>query len=165
MPNNVNDLQQTIAKLQCRIDSLERENQQLKSHTTRTPLLVMGDEKELYPGEIKDIVLSVLSDAINVDRSRRNDVLNDIIAHNHYAQLGKCRFAKLKQILKKYDGMDRRMRSSLEEFGFEISNSRRNKHLVGTYYHDPRYQVVFPTTPSDHRVGLNLVTEVQHRCV
>jgi hypothetical protein len=125
----------------------------------------MGTEKELYPGEIKDLILETLSESIkNSSRSRRNDVIRDIIACNDYQAIGKNKVAKLKNVLKKYDNMDRTVKSSLEEFGFKIINGH-NKHVIGKYYNDNRYKVTFSTTPSDHRAGLNLISDVTRVCM
>ena len=42
----------------------------------KRPVLVMGDEEDLYPGEIKELVLPVLEDELErrvAKRSRRSD--------------------------------------------------------------------------------------------
>lgn len=162
---NVDKLHETITKLENKIDCLTRENQQLKNQLSERPLLVMGNETDLYPGEIKDIILSTLSRSISTDGSRRNDVIRDIITNNHYEELGKTRMAKLKQALKKYNGMDRNVQSSLRELGIDISVAGHNKHFVGTYYKDARYRVIFPSTPSDYRAGMNLASNVIRICL
>lgn len=165
MRNNVDE----ITMLQQKIDSLERENRQLKARCNQKPLLMMGTEQELYPGEIKDLILETLSEAIknNPSRSRRNDVIQDIIDHNDYQAIGKMKMRKLKDDLRKSwnGGMDRNLKRSLKEFGFNIRINGRNKHVVGTYYDDSRYQVTFPSTPSDWRSGLNIASTVSHVCM
>ena len=160
---NVDELYKTIAKLEAKVDELASENQKLRN-TYREPLLVCGNERDLYPGEIKDIILSTLCESTNTDRSRRNDVIQDIILNNDYEELGKDRIHKLKSVLKKYNTMDRRMRSSLEDLGFDIS-TEHNKHYVGTYYNDKRYRVIFPATPSDYRAGKNLASNLIRVCL
>ena len=49
----------------------------------------MGDEYEFYQGEVKDLVLAVLTDTlskINPD-SRRMDIVRDVIENNDYQGL------------------------------------------------------------------------------
>lgn len=156
-----------VTMLRNKIDSLERENQRLREQ--QNSLLVMGAEQELYPGEIKDLILETLSESIknNPSRSRRNDVIRDIIDHNDYQAIGKRKMNKLKDDLRKSwnGGMDRNLKRSLKEFGFSIRINGRNKHVVGTYYDDSRYQVTFPSTPSDWRSGLNIASTVSHVCM
>lgn len=50
------------------------------------PALVMGDEFEFYPGEIKDLLLSTLAEALRgfPQKSRRSVVIRDIIRNNDY---------------------------------------------------------------------------------
>ena len=161
---SIEKLQETIMKLESKVEALTEENKQLKSKlNTESPLLVMGDEQELYPGEIKDIILSTLTDSINEERSRRADVIQDIIDHNDYEKLGKERMNKIKNVLRTYTGMDRKTKASLEEMGIAIMT--HNRHYVGTYYNDARYRVIFSATPSDSRAGLNLASNLIRVCL
>ncbi len=72
--------------LQERVDSLTRENEALRAENAglhnkfgeldKRPVLVMGDEADLYPGEIKELVLSVLDEMLDrgvTKPSRRSD--------------------------------------------------------------------------------------------
>lgn len=49
-------------------EALRAENAGLRSkfgELGKRPVLVMGDEEDLYPGEIKELVLSVLADELD----------------------------------------------------------------------------------------------------
>lgn len=118
------------------------------------PLLFYGDEAEFYPGEIKDIILSVLNKAGNTQsRTRRSDVLRDIVRHNNYQRLQENRAKEVKARMRGYKGMNGALKQFLEDYGFEIIQDGKHCRLI--YYHDTRYHVTIPKTPSDHRGGEN----------
>lgn len=154
-----------MQKLQDQVDALTRanealqfENQGLKSKLDSrdsVPVLFMGDEFEFYPGEIKDILLATLSEAIKgiQTKSRRADIIRDIIKNNDYQKLSIAKAEELKRILKNYDGMSAKTRQALKDLGFEISEE--GKHYKIVYYGDGRYQTSYSKTPSDGRTGKN----------
>ena len=154
-----------MTRLQKQIDGLTRanealqfENQGLKAKldsSDAVPILYMGDEYEFYQGEIKDLILSVLSDSLSgiPQKSRRMDIVKDIIGSNDYQKLSVAKAEKVKCLLKNYDGMSGRLRQALKDLGFEITEE--GKHYKITYFGDGRYQTVFAKTPSDGRSGKN----------
>lgn len=151
-------LQRQVEDLAHSNEILQYENQGLKAKIDETesiPLLYMGNEFEFYPGEIKDLLLSVLEDALgNIQpKTRRSDVVRDIIRNNDYQRLSKKHAEEVKKLLKNYDGMSGRLRQSLEEHGFKVTEE--GKHCKVTYYSDERYYTVFAKTPSDGRSGKN----------
>ena len=119
------------------------------------PVLYMGNEHEFYQGEIKDIILSVLSDALShmPEKSRRRDVVKDIIGSNDYQQLSESKAREVKRLLRNYGGMTKKLRQELIALGFVITED--GKHYKITYYGDGRYQTVFAKTPGDNRSGKN----------
>lgn len=126
-------------------------------------LLRKGTEEEIYPGEIKDIVLSALSNALRTipENSRSADVIKDIIENNDYEELGKSHADRVKAIMKGYTGMTRKIRTSFEELGFVFTT---HKTHVNAYYGDKRYRVTFAATPSDIRTGKNLASDIIKIC-
>ncbi|EUB13791.1 hypothetical protein HMPREF1508_2053, partial [Shuttleworthella sp. MSX8B] len=154
-----------MTRLQKQIDGLTRanealqfENQGLKAKwdsSDAVPILYMGDEYEFYQGEIKDIILSVLSDSLSdiPPKSRRMDIVKDIIGANDYQKLSVAKAEEIKRLLKNYDGMSGRLRQALKDLGFEITEE--GKHYKITYFGDGRYHTVFAKTPSDGRSGKN----------
>jgi ribonuclease BN (tRNA processing enzyme) len=143
-------------------EALEFENQGLKARIDSmdsVPVLIMGDEFEFYPGEIKDLLLAALSEALKgtPPKSRRADVVRDIIRSNDYQKLGAAKSEEVKRLLRNYDGMTGRIRQSLKELGFEITEE--GKHYKVTYYGDSRYQTTYAKTPSDGRSGKNCAQE------
>ncbi|MDD6231928.1 MAG: hypothetical protein PUA89_04335 [Frisingicoccus sp.] len=139
------------------IQGLTVENERLRRHmdSGKIPVLYFGKEREFYNGEIQDLILSVLEDALQdiPDKTRKKDIISDIISSNNYKHISKDRNRLVKNMLKSYDGMNGKLRSGLEELGFRIEESK--KHLKITYFGDERYFAVFGSTPSDVRCGKN----------
>lgn len=151
-------LQDQVEELTRTNEALQFENQGLKAKLDSgdsVPLLYMGDEYEFYQGEIKDLVLATLSDAVKgvSYRSRRADIVRDIIKNNDYQKMSVAKAEEVKCILRNYDGMSFRTRQALKDLGFEITEE--GKHYKVTYYGDGRYQITYSKTPSDGRSGKN----------
>ena len=119
------------------------------------PVLHLGDEFEFYPGEIKDLILLVLSESVSgsQNKTRRSDVVKDIILNNDYQKTSIQKAEEVKKLLKSYNGMTAPIRKALEDMGFVITED--GKHYKLTYYGDDRYQIIFSKTPSDFRTGKN----------
>ena len=159
-----------MEKMQRRLDALEKENESLQfenqglksklSASDNPPVLFFGAEEDLFPGEVKDIILSVLSGASKnlPENSRRAHVINDIIMSNDYRQINEEKAEKLKRAMKNGERMTSSMRQELTDIGFQISGDAKHYKLI--YYGDPRYQTVLAKTPSDHRSGKNNAMEI-----
>lgn len=117
--------------------------------------LSMGKETDLYQGEIRDILLQVLSSSLKSipNESRKADVIKDIIIHNDYQNLAEKKSEQLKNVLKSYNGMDKKLRKQLSELGLEIEDN--HKHYKIIYCGDSRYVSYLSKTPSDFRSGRN----------
>ncbi|MCR5676882.1 MAG: hypothetical protein K6G13_02490 [Agathobacter sp.] len=151
-------LQNQVVALTRANETLQFENQGLKAKLDSRdtiPVLFMGDEFEFYPGEVKDIILAILSEAAKgiKPKSRRADIVRDIIKNNDYQKLSEAKAEEAKRILKNYDGMTAKTRQALKELGFEITEE--GKHYKVSYYGDGRYQTTYSKTPSDGRTGKN----------
>lgn len=151
-------LQKQVEELTRANEQLQFENQGLKAKLDSRdtiPVLFMGDEFEFYPGEIKDLLLTMLSEALKSTppKSRRSDIARDIIRNNDYQKLSISKAEEIKRLLKNYDGMSGKTRQALKDLGFEITEE--GKHYKVTYYGDGRYQTTYSKTPSDGRTGKN----------
>lgn len=139
------------------LQGVEVENQRLRSHLDqgKIPVIYLGQEKEFYLGEIQDLLLSTLEDALEdiPAKSKKRDVITDILNSNNYRHISKSRNEQVKNLLKSYDGMSAKIRHGLEELGFQVEET--NKHCKISYHGDNRYLVVFGSTPSDVRTGKN----------
>ena len=155
---DIRQLQEQIEDLTRTNEKLQYENQGLKAKidsNQEKPLLYMGTENDFYPGEIKDLVLATLNDRLaNIEtKTRRYDVVQDIIQSNDYQCISKKRAAEAKRLLNAYSKMTPKIRSGLEEIGFKITHE--GDHYKAKYYSDDRYIVVYGATPSDVRAGQN----------
>lgn len=116
-------------------------------------------EKDLYDGETAAVVLKVLrkeldsmKDDPNLSKSRKFDVLSDILDHNFPcttdADLVKCiRSAFSDGVLTK-EGI-----GCLRASGFDVEKGDRKAHYKVTFNGDERYVAMFSSTPSDKRRG------------
>ncbi len=155
-------LQKQIEDLTHANEALQFENQGLKTRLDSmdsAPVLCMGDEFDFYPGEIKDLLLATLSESLKntYPKSRRADVIRDIIQNNDYQKQSVRKAEEVKRLLKNYDGMSTRTKQAFRELGFEITEE--GKHCKVTYYGDSRYQTTYSKTPGDGRTGKNSAQE------
>lgn len=155
---DIRKLQEQLDELTRTNEKLQYENQGLKAKIDaiqEQPLLYMGTEAEFYPGEIKDLILSTLSDrliSIETD-TRRYDVVQDVIEANDYQSISKKRAEEVKRLLNNYSGMTPKIQRGLEDLGFEVTHD--GNHYKAIYYSDGRYTIVHGATPSDNRSGKN----------
>lgn len=127
-------------------------------------LLKHGDEADLYDGEVRDIVLAALKDAL--DRvaqpgSRRDHVLRDLLEANEPRGEAEKMREELKGLLRDYRSMDGKTKTALTRLGFDLSDD--GKHWKAVFQGDPRYTFAFPKTGSDHRGGLNMVSDINSK--
>lgn len=147
--NKILALTQENQGLRCKLDSMDE-----------VPLLYFGEEEEFYEGEIRDIVLDMLSDCAKIQNpdTRRGHILTDILSANEFSNAQEERRSQIKRLLKGYSNMPGTLRHDLEEFGFSIT--LEGKHYKLTYYDDPRYVVTMAKSCSDSRAGNNLAAEI-----
>ena len=153
----------TIEEQNRRIMALEQENHGLRNKIDgmdELPLLYFGEEDELYDGEIREIVLDILSDCLKIlkPKSRRSDIINDILENNEFHNIPEKKRIEIKRILKGYSSLTASMKQSLNELGFEVKSD--GKHYKLEYYGDWRYLVIASKRGSDHRAGDNLISEI-----
>jgi regulator of replication initiation timing len=156
--NDLHYYEKQIEDLTKANDALQIENQGLKSRldsSGETPLIHSGREADLYPGEIRDLLLTQLSDTLSSvgDKTRRRDVIEDILSANEWDHRSEKNAEEIKKLLKTYAGMTSAIRQKLESLGFMITED--GKHYKLTYYGDDRYQIILSKTPSDIRTGKN----------
>lgn len=120
---------------------------------TDVPVLIAGDEDDFYPGEVKDFVLSAVKKELSSTetRTRRYDVLSDVLNANDYEAIGEKRAEEAKRLLSNYSGMTPKLKKGLEDIGFIFDKS---DHQKVKYYGDDRYTIVYASTPSDKGHGV-----------
>lgn len=162
--------EEDMRKLQEQVDQLSRANDALTSENyglrskmnsvDRVPVIFLGDEEEFYSGEIKEMILDALDEALKAvtPKTRRYDVLNDILEKNSYRKVCEEREQTLKNMFKDYKSLSGIMKQELKDMGFEISDD--GKHYRLTYYGDDRYKTTIAKTGSDWREGKNIATTI-----
>ena len=162
-----------FAILNSKIEELTKTNEKLTaeifgmsyklSQSMEEPIIVYGDERDFYSGEIKDLILYVLSDVLKNTKegSRRYDVISDILEKNDYKKLIKARKDEIKQLFNGYKTFSPSMKQQLEDMGFYFSDD--GKHYKALYYNDPRYLITIAKTPSDSRSGMNIAHTISEK--
>lgn len=125
----LSEQEKIMGELNKKISALEQENQGLRNKLDgmeEVPVLHLGDEEELYEGEIREIILDILYSSLKrqTAKSRRNDVIKDIIENNNFQKIAEGRREKIKKILKGYSNMPHTMRQELQDFGFFIESEK-----------------------------------------
>ena len=159
----ISALQEQINSLSKLNTSLELENHGLRSKISEKeslPLLYFGKESDLYPGEVKDLVLRTLTEARKGIKSgtRRANVVDDIVDSNEYEAESERLEKMTKTLLNGYKTMSGSTRQGIKELGFDISED--GSHYKLTYRGDNRYMTVLSKTGSDHREGKNVAQEI-----
>lgn len=152
-------MEDTNAKLNNEIQRLTAEVQGLRmkfSDRSQVSVIVAGEEKDLYEGEIKEIILEILEEYKKscYEGSRRQHVIDDILQCNEYKHLPGKKREILKKALKGYRSLNGSLKNELEALGIEITSD--GKHYKWSYFGDSRYVVTAAKTSSDARSGMNL---------
>ena len=119
---------------------------------------------EVFPGEVREHILAVLSEGLEAaqssERERRASVLEDVLAANKPGSELERRRRELKQIIKDTGSfVDARTIAALEKLGFKCVSG--NKHWKLDY---ANVRIPISKTPSDHRAALNTATDIANRC-
>lgn len=120
-------------------------------------------EDDLYDDEIKTVILKVLQkefdnikDDANAQRSRKYDVLKDILDHNFPCDTDTRLIECIRSAFK--DGnLTKEGIGCLQASGFKVSKGKEHYHI--TLHNDDRYMAVFAVTPSDNRASKNGTAE------
>lgn len=156
-------LRQQIEELTRSNTSLQLENQGLREKLNgidEIPILFLGDEEEFYQGEIKEMILDAVDEKLKNlgQKTRRWDVLNDVLRNNDYQKITDERERTVKAMFRDYKTLSSTMRQQLSELGFEVTED--GKHYRLTYYGDGRYNTTISKTGSDHREGRNIASKI-----
>lgn len=128
-----------------------------------TSFLQIENEQEFYTGEFANIIREGVSGAIESSQkgSRRQHVLAALFNSLPNSDVAKVKRNDLKALLKGYTSMTKNIRDGLIRMGFSIGED--GKHYKLTYMQDERYGFTLPKTGSDHRGGMNAVSDIAKR--
>ena len=127
-------------------------------------LLVPPATAEVFPGEVREHILAVLSEGLEAaqssERERRAAVLEDVLAANKPGSELERRRKELKQIIKDTGSfVDARTIAALEKIGFKCVSG--NKHWKLDY---ANVRIPISKTPSDRRGAQNTAMDIANRC-
>lgn len=119
---------------------------------------------EVFPGEVREHILAVLSEGLEAaqssERERRAAVLEDVLATNKPGSELERRRRELKQIIKDTGSfVDARTIAALEKLGFKCVSG--NKHWKLDY---ANIRIPMSKTPSDRRGAQNTAADIANRC-
>lgn len=148
------------------IDDLTRKNTSLEMEVLglraklngsgSVPVLYLGEEDEFYQGEIKEMLLDAVNEILKntPPKTRRFDVLKDVLEHNSYKNIRQKRTKQVKTMLKDYKSMTGPLRQQLADIGLKITSEENHYRL--TYYGDARYNTTLVKSGGDWRDGKSL---------
>lgn len=147
-----------IERLKAQIRSVRQASRSVSGCTLRT-----GMEQDLYHNEIKGMLLFCLREELarSHPESRKFHILNAIINDNNDVDSAQPIRDSIKGILRNYRTMTPKIRSDLENLGFDIEEE--GKHIKIIYRGDGRYTFTLPKTSSDVRAGLNISSDISKR--
>lgn len=152
-----------LDKLKAKHQTLTFNFKKLKSATSKEgkPILVFGNENEKYEGEITELVIDVLEDYLDSLQhgTRKHNLISDVLSSNSFDGSRGSFIEELKQIFNNYNGMTASMKNSLRPLGLEVIEDGNHNYL--RFIDDDRYKAVFAKTPSDRRVGSNIIRDVK----
>lgn len=166
--SDFDDLTEENSRLRDSISDLENElafyKDAFNNKTVNdSDFLSSGSEKEFFPDEKKEFILSVLSDSLaNIqDDTRKKHIVQDIIQQNNSEDILSKKREEVKRLLTDYRGLTGKLKQDLKQLGFSISDE--GKHYKLTYFDDNRYTITMAKTPSDGRAGKNNVSEINKK--
>ena len=142
------------------------ENQYLKEYIalielqdSNKNLLDFNSEAELYPGEIKNILLDCIEHELKNARehSRRYDVLTSIIKMYGHSDVDE-KSQKVKNLFKGYRSLDAKISQELAKFNIQSQDTK--KHVKVSLAGDPRYTIAISSSGSDRLGGINTANDI-----
>ena len=157
LSSKIHDLNEQNANLRAQLDAMRLAIQAGKDDSG---FYKMGSEPDLYPGEHTELLYSILSQvqAKYETNSRAYSIIQSLLTANK--PIGECSriLEGLKTVLYSGDRLNASTKSTLKDMGFIIEEDG------GTHYkltfHEPRYMFTVSKTPSDHREGKNLYSDI-----
>lgn len=148
--------------------SLEAQLQSYKQYVENTKnqkksILVSGTEKEFYPGETSDLILSILSQVKSSypDDSHAHMLIDSILSANECTEINKQMLESLRTIMYSGQDLNKSSKADLKRLGFTITED--GTHYKLRYMDDNRFQFSMSKTSSDIRAFKNLYSELSSR--
>ena len=165
----VDEFDKELKSKQEELEDAEREiarlEAEVRKYQAQSPMqsglfLQTAPEQDLYAGELLGVVGDAIADAVTrvTEDSRRQHILKSIVAANPPTGEAEAMRNRLKSLLRDFRSMEAKVRSALQDMGFEISEEEKHYKIV--FQGDERYTFTMPKSGSDHRGGLNLAGDI-----
>lgn len=163
LEDKIADLKALVAKKDSQIQTYKNRFAQAGSNKFAGEVTFEVDEKELYEGEIKDVILkliekerNLMDSSQNLNTSRKFHILQDVLCLNTQTgkddEISEC----LENIIDKSGNINAQQKRRLIELGFEIGGK---KHYKVIFNEDERYAFTLSKTPGDYRTNLNTLKD------
>ena len=163
LEERIKDLNAELNNKESRIQSYEFILGHKGDNNTANRIVLEISEKELYGGEIKDVILKVLEkekglldNDLNLTASRKFHVLSDIVELNQQTGRAEEIADWLREIVDDSGNLNAQRKRQLIEAGFQIENGT---HYKITYNEDSRYAFTLAKTPGDYRANMNTIKD------
>lgn len=152
LENQIKEYEEKIEKIKQKLSILEVQNENNESYLISQevhPLIIKGDEKELYEGEQKDMLIYLLEKEYkNTRNTEVQKIIENILQDN--AKIGKRDqlLKEIESILIKSQQLNTNILDKLRKCGICLEKSNGN-HYDGCFFDDKRYTLTVASSPSD----------------
>lgn len=156
------NLQKNIDDLNNQILILENQNEELGSYIKQQghyPLILIGNEKEFYKGEQRDLLLYLLKEELkNNHNQKQQQIIHTILEQNPPVGNRNRYLTDIFNLLVN-EGLSKKSIDTLSRYGIILSHI--GKHPTTTFFNDSRYTMTFSSTPSDLNVGRQYYRQIR----
>ena len=152
----INEINSQNYALRSQLDALKA---RINAEDENTTFLRVGKEPALYPSERNDLLYSILSQVKNryEEKSRARTLIESLLEAN--PKTGSCErvIETVKRIIGKGSKLSKNDRQELMDVGFSFEEDGPHYKMT---FHNPQYMFIIAKTPSDHREGHNLASDI-----
>lgn len=162
LEDKVKDLTTKVMNLQAKEDSMQKKYLITDDGSDTECVKLVAGEKELYPGEINDVILKLIASTVKsmsgdstLESSRKYHVLSNLLTLNTVTGQDILISKTLDSALKNGEISGETARQ-LSAYGFKIIPCK--KHTKIQFGDDERYVAMLSNTVSDYRAGNNIAS-------
>lgn len=162
LEDKIKDLTAKVMNLQAKEDSMQKKYLITDDGSDTECVKLVAGEKELYPGEINDVILKLIASTVQsmsgdstLESSRKYHVLSNLLTLNTVTGQDILISKTLDSALKNGEISGETARQ-LSAYGFKIIPCK--KHTKIQFGDDERYVAMLSNTVSDYRAGNNIAS-------
>ena len=125
------------------------------------PIIVEGEEHDLYNGEQKDFIINLLKNSIDnyAKYTRSYRLCESILSANRPIGEKEKMQETIAMVLKSYSGMTKDIISKLNNIGISVIDDTKGHYRL-LLNGDDRYTLTISHSPSDNRCGINAISDI-----